>query len=216
MTDSSADSDAFAGILAAHPLAAIPDEKRYNLRRWLSWAAVLLVHLLAFLVIVTSVHTPVVQHIRETVPEAILWIAKPEPFHPPKKVEPQEQIENFPIITAPITLPPEPKKALPPPPSSGLEGVGRSLACGASSYENLSAAQRETCLRRPWAFIKRPDGTIVLDVPKPVEPPPSAADVIRHEQATAPPCPLLANVPCFGKAMHGDPAGDPLGRPNNF
>ncbi len=201
MTDSSVDSDAFAGILAAHPLAAAPDEKRRNLRRWLSWAAVLLVHLLAFAVIVTSVHVPVVvQRVHETIPEAILWIVKPEPFHPIRKVVPQEPEETLPIIPAPITLPPEPKKALPPPPTTGLEGVGRSLACGASSYENLSAAQRETCLRRPWAFIKRPDGTIVLDVPK--EPPPpafTAADIARHESQTAPPCPLLAIVPCLSK-----------------
>ena len=215
MTDSSVDSDAFAGILAGHPLAAEPEEKRRTLRRWLSGAAVLLVHLLALLIVVYSVHTPVVQRVRETVPEAILWVPKAEPFHRPKKVEPQ-QVETFPFVTAPITLPPEPKKALPPPPTSGLEGVGRSLACGASSYENLSVAQRETCLRRPWAFIKRPDGTIVLDVPKPVEPPPTTADIMRHEQSTAPPCPLLANVPCLSKALHGDPLGDPLGRPNNF
>jgi hypothetical protein len=88
-----------------------------------------------------------------------------------------------------------------------MEGVGRSLACGASSYENLSTAQREACLRRPWAFVKRPDGTIVLDVPKPAIDQPTAADIMRHEQQTAPPCPLLANVPCLGKVLHGDPLG---------
>ena len=203
MTDSSVDSDDFAGILAAHPLAAAPEERQYNLRRSLSGVAVLLVHILALLIIAYSVRTPVVQRIRETIPEAILWVPAPEPFHPVKKVEPQEQqIENFPIITAPITLPPEPKRALPPPPTSGLEGVGRSLACGASSYENLSVAQRETCLRRPWAFIKRPDGTIVLDVPKNPPPPAfTAADIARHESQTAPPCPLLANVPCLSNIL---------------
>jgi hypothetical protein len=206
VTDSSVDSDEFAGILAAHLAAAEPEERQRTLRRWLSGAAVLLVHLLAFLVIVTSVHTPVVQRIRETIPEAIMWIPRPEPFHP-KKIEQQQPAETFPIVTAPITLPPEPKRALAPPPSEGLEGVGRSLACGASSYENLSVAQRESCRRRPWAFIKRPDGTIVLDVPKPTEPPPSIADIMRHEQQTQPPCPLLANVPCLNKVIHGDPLG---------
>ncbi len=208
MTDSSVDSNEFAGILAAHPLAAPPDEKRRTLRQWLSGAAVVLVHLLALLIIAYSVHTPVVQRVRETVPEAIMWIPKLEPFHRPKKVEPEQPVETFPFVTAPITLPPPPKRALPPPPSEGLEGVGRSLACGASSYENLSAAQRETCRRRPWAFIKRPDGTIVLDVPK--EPPPpafTAADIARHESQTAPPCPLLANVPCLSKVL---PNHDPV------
>ncbi|MEI9991595.1 MAG: hypothetical protein WDM86_16315 [Rhizomicrobium sp.] len=213
MTDSSVDSDAFAGILAAHPLAAAPDDKQRTLRRWLAGAAVLLVHVLALVIVAYSVHTPIVQRIRETIPEAILWVPKLEPFHPPKKVAPPEPVEALPFVTAPITLPPEPKRALPPPPSEGLEGVGRSLACGASSYENLSAAQRETCRRRPWAFVKRPDGTIVLDVPKP-EAPPTAADIARHEQQTQPTCPPLVNVPCLGAIIHGD--GDPFARPRNY
>ncbi|MEJ0044555.1 MAG: hypothetical protein WDM81_21070 [Rhizomicrobium sp.] len=208
MADSSVDSDAFAGIQAAHPLAATPEDKQRNLRRSLAGGAVLLVHILALLIIAYSVHTPIVQRIRETVPEAILWVPALEPFHRPKKVEPQAPVETFPFVTAPITLPPEPKKALPPPPTGGLEGIGRSLACGASSYENLSVAQRETCLRRPWAFIKRPDGTIVLDVPK-EKPPPAftAADITRHQMETAPPCPLLANVPCLSKIL---PNHDPV------
>ena len=57
------------------------------------------------------------------------------------------------------------------------------------------------------------NGTIVLDVPKPTEPPPSAIDIIRHEQQTAPPCPILNNVPCLGKVLHGDPSG---GGPSPF
>jgi hypothetical protein len=93
------------------------------------------------------------------------------------------------------------------PPSEGLLGVGRSLACGASSYEYLAPLQREECLRKPWHFVKRSDGTIVLDVAKPVETQPSTIDIIRHEQETAPPCPVLSNVPCLGKVMHGDPTG---------
>jgi hypothetical protein len=88
-----------------------------------------------------------------------------------------------------------------------LRGVGRSLACGASSYENLSAAERENCLRHPWHFAKRPDGTIVLDVPKVIDTAPSVADIMRREQQTAPPCPVLSNVPCLGKVLHGDPLG---------
>jgi hypothetical protein len=213
VTDSTVDSDAFAGILAGHPLAGEPDDKQRNLRRTLAGAAVAAVHLLALLLLLFSLNqVPVIRHVRETVPEAIMWIPMHKVAHPPRPQE-RQPAETFPFESAPITLPPEPKRALPPPPSSGLEGVGRSLACGASSYEYLSPAQRENCIRHPWAFIKRPDGTIVLDVPKPVEPPPRAVDIIRHDQATAPPCPLLANVPCLGKVMHGDPLG---GQPQPF
>ena len=216
MTDSTVDSDAFAGILAGHPIAAEPDDKQRNLRRTLAGAAVAAVHLFALLLILFSLNqVPVIRHVRETIPEAIMWIPMPRPAHPPRHQQEQPP-DTFPFVSAPITLPPEPRRDLHPPPASGLEGVGRSLACGASSFEYLSPMQRENCLRHPWAYIKRPDGTIVLEVPKPVEPPPSAIDILRHEQATAPPCPLLANVPCLGKALHGDPLSDPLGRPNNF
>lgn len=213
MTDSSVDSDGFAGILAAPPVPDPLDERQRTIRRWLAGGAVVVVHLLALALIAFSIHVPVIQRIRETIPEAIMWIPVAKPAHPPKKVEEQPLEESFPILTAPITLPPEPKRALPPPPNGGMEGVGRSLACGASSYEYLSPAQRETCLRRPWAFMRRPDGTIVLDVPKPAEPPPSIADIMRHEQETTPPCPLLNNVPCLNKVIHGDPLG---GQPAPF
>lgn|GEM_PF-1127559 len=206
MTDSTAGPDGFAGILPALPVPDPRDERQRTIRRWLAGGAVVVVHLLGLALIVFSVHVPILQRIRETVPEAIMWIPMAKSEHPPRKLE-EQPTESFPILTAPITLLPEPRRALPPPPSGGMEGVGRSLACGASSYENLSTAQREACLRRPWAFVKRPDGTIVLDVPKPAIDQPTAADIMRHEQQTAPPCPLLANVPCLGKVLHGDPLG---------
>lgn len=208
MTDDTVDSDAYAEVLAAHPLTRDADERQRVQRRWLAGAAVVLVHVFAIMLIVFSNQIPVVQRIRETIPEAILWIPTQKPAPPQKKIDEEQPFESFPFLSAPITLPPEPKKALPPPPSGGLEGVGRSLACGASSYEYLSPAQRETCLRHPWAFIKRPDGTIVLDAPKPAPPPAfTASDLARHEQQTGPPCPLLANVPCLSKIL---PNHDPV------
>ena len=48
---------------------------------------------------------------------------------------------------------------------------------------------------------------VSFEQPKPPEPPPTAMDIMRHEQQTAPPCPILNNVPCLGKIMHGDPLG---------
>ncbi|HXC54512.1 MAG TPA: hypothetical protein VNU97_04405 [Rhizomicrobium sp.] len=216
MTDSTADAADFAGILAARALAEAADRQR-NIRRTLAGVAVLLVHILAVAVFIYSSRIPIVVRLKETIPEAIFLLAPLQPKAPPRPVEapPPPPDETFPMpeATAPITLPPIQHRPLAPPPSEGLLGVGRSLACGASIYENLSPAQREQCRRRPWDFVRRPDGTIVLQAPpKPVEPPPSGADVIRHEMQTAPPCPILANVPCLGKALHGDPGSDPLQR----
>ncbi|MEI9995009.1 MAG: hypothetical protein WDM91_10475 [Rhizomicrobium sp.] len=212
MTDRTADSDDFTGILAAHPLMVPePEDRRRALIRTAAGVAVLLVHILALVVIAYSNKVPVVKHIvHETIPEAILWFAPTRPPHSLKKEPLAPPADVFiPDNTAPITLPPITRhKELEAPQSEGLEGVGRSLACGASSYENLTVAQREHCLRHPWAFVKRPDGTIVLQAPpKPVEAAPTIPDIMRHEQQTAPPCPVLQNVPCLGRVMHGDPLG---------
>jgi hypothetical protein len=223
VTDGTAESYAsgFAGILAERGQAEI-DERQRTIRRAAVGVAVLLLHVIALGVFVYSSRIPLIARIRTTAPEAILWIPIPHHQTPPAKkivvppapeeIQPDEAV---PQIIAPITLPPpvRPRPAAPPA-NDGLLGVGRSLACGASTYENLSPAQREQCIRHPWRFVKRPDGTIVLDAPpKPIEPPPTAADIMRHEQETAPPCPVLQNVPCLGRVLHGDPLG---GQPQPF
>lgn len=203
----------FSVILAERARAETAERER-NIRRAIVGAVVLVLHVFAIGVFIYSSRIPLTERIRATVPEAIVWfVFTPKPTKP-NVAEPALPQEAVPQVTLPITLPPIPARPLPSaPPSGGLLGVGRSLACGASSYENLSATQRQQCLRHPWHFVKRPDGTIVLDTPKPVEPPPSAIDIIRHEQQTAPPCPILANVPCLGKILHGDPTG---GGPSPF
>ena len=211
MTDGTADTLAadYAEIRPSH-VEAEAAARRRNVRRALVGLAVLLLHVLAIAVLIYSGRIPIVERIRQTIPEAITWITLPHPA-PPKKPETPEIPAPLPQITAPITIPPilaRPPQPVAPPETGGLLGVGRSLACGASSYEYLSPVQREHCLRRPWAFVKKPDGTIVLEAPeKPVEVAPTTADIIRHEQQTAPPCPILSNVPCLGKIMHGDPLG---------
>lgn len=213
MTDSTAERQPLAGVLAAR-VPADADERARRVRRGIAAAAVLLVHVVAIAVFLFSSRLPPVERVKQTVPEAIFVLA---PYHPPARVPPKKIETPPPIDTitlptepAPITLPPPPRsRSLPLPPSEGLLGVGRSLACGASSYENLSPAQREDCLRHPWHFVKRPDGTIVLEAPAKPPPPPAftGADVVRHQDQTAPPCPLLNNVPCLSKIL---PDRDPV------
>jgi hypothetical protein len=210
LTDSTAPTPAsdFAGIGAARAEEA-EARRRQLIRRGAAWAAVIVVHILALILILAGNQIPVIKRIQETIPEAITWIPMPKKVvHPrPTPQNPDVPVPE-PVITAPITLPPITRPALPPVAQpGGMEGVGRSLACGAGNYENLPPNMREACRRTPWAFVKKPNGTIVLEAPpKPVEMP-TAADVMRHEQQTAPPCPVLQNVPCLGKVMHGDPLG---------
>lgn len=214
MTDISAEPADFSGILAERAQAD-QDERQRNIRRGVAAAAVVLVHILALSIFIYSVHIPVIEKIKETIPQAITWIQLPQQARPPipAQVTPPD-IETIPIPDTAITIPPVRNPSLVKPQPGGLEGVGRSLACGAGSFENLSPLQKSQCLRKPWARIKRPDGTIVMLPPvKPVEPAPTIADMMRHEQQTAPPCPLLSNVPCLGRVIHGDPLG---GNPRPF
>lgn len=211
MTDSTVDPADFSGILAARAQADLSERER-TIRRAIAAAAVLLVHVVAIAVFITSVHVPVIERIRATIPEAI-WILMPKkPAPPAPRVEtplPPADILPMPEITAPITLPSIHTRTPPPAAPGDLTGVGRSLACGASSYENLTVDQREQCLRHPWHFVKRPDGTIVLEAPAKPPPPPAftGGDLMRHEQQTAPPCPVLQNVPCLSKVL---PNRDPV------
>lgn len=207
MTDVASEPADFSAILAEHTQTEIGERER-NIRRSIVGVVVLVLHVLVIAVLIYSSRIALVQRVRSTLPEAIMWFVLPPKPVNPILVKPELPEESVPRIIAPITLPPIPARPLPAaPPSEGILGVGRSLACGASSYENLSAAQRNECRRQPWHFVRRNDGTIVLEVAKPVEPPPSAIDVIRHQQQTAPPCPILSNVPCLGKVLHGDPNG---------
>ncbi len=210
MTDSTVDPADFSGILAARAQADVTERER-RLRRAIAGVAVLLVHVVAIAVFIYSVHIPIVERVRTTIPEAI-WILMPQKPAPPRpQVEtplPQEELP-MPVITAPITVPPIRTR---PPASTApgdLTGVGRSLACGASTYEYLTSEQREHCRRRPWDFVRRPDGTIVLKGPDKPPPPPAftGGDLMRHEMQTAPPCPVLQNVPCLSKVL---PNRDPV------
>ena len=212
MTDSTAPglSEDFAAIGAARAEQDAA-RRRQNIRRGLAAAAVAAVHVLALLLIMVGNEVPLIQRIRETIPEAITWIPMPKKVVQPHRVEPApvEVQEPLPVLTAPITVPPIHSRPMAQPQTDGILGVGRALACGAGNYENLPPSVRDQCRRHPWAFVKKPDGTIVLEAPpKPVDVP-TTADIMRHEQETAPPCPVLQNVPCLGKVMHGDGIGGP-------
>lgn len=214
MTDSSLASEPadFSIILAERSRTETAERERV-MRRSIVSLLVLALHVLVIAVFIYSSRIPLAERVRATIPEAILWFVLPPKPVEPKLINPELPLPAIPEYSEPITLPPIPAKPLPAEPSGGLLGVGRSLACGASSYEYLAPIQREQCLRRPWTFVKRSDGVIVLDVPKPVETAPSTIDIMRHQQETSSPCPVLSNVPCLGKVMHGDPTG---GGPSPF
>ncbi len=107
--------------------------------------------------------------------------AKPvRPILPAPSTEPTPERSNT------ITLPPVPQTLHPQ--TDVMRAIGKELACGAGSYENLSPSEREVCRRTPWHFKKDTHGIIVLErVPLP-EPPTTGAEAADHALLTADPC----------------------------
>ena len=201
--------------LGARPLLRHTPNPR---RRILSWVAVVLVHVVLLTVFVVSEKPP--PRYRVLTPlETELLLTPQQRANLPKVplVRPLYPDEAPPeIVTAPITLPPPPPA--PPTAREVLQSIGESMACGAGSYETLTAAERAHCRRTPWHGKKLANGTVVLDaLPKP--PPPSTdfhisgEDFQRHQMQTANPCPILNNTPCIHKELYGDgPIAGPPGQ----
>lgn len=191
--------------LGARPLLRRPSNPR---RRAIAWAAVVVVHIILLGVFVVS-QKPPLRHRVLTPLETELLLTPLQRARLPKVplVRPLYPDEAPPeIVTAPITLPPPPA---PPTAQEVLQSIGESMACGAGTYETLTAAERAHCRHTPWHGKKLPNGTMVLDtLPKP--PPPSTdfhmsgGDFQRHQLETANPCPILNNTPCIHREIYGD------------
>lgn len=81
--------------------------------------------------------------------------------------------------------------------------LGRSLACGANSFEYLNSKMRAECKHKPWQFVYDRYGNIILDpqgrTPQEREETLRPSDVQAHERNTAPRCPknVDPNAPCL-------------------
>ena len=87
--------------------------------------------------------------------------------------------------------------------------LGRSLACGANSFEYLNNKMRGECRRKPWQFVYDRYGNIILDpqgrTPQEQEETLRPSDVQAHERNTAPRCPqnVDPNAPCLSAIIGG-------------
>jgi hypothetical protein len=181
---------------------------------------VAVVHL-AFFVFLTLAQN--VQHNRgsRAVLETILFLPAVTGNNAPKVriVRPESPSEAPPeIATAPITIPrPPPVESQPQSATPGdiLGSVGRALACGAGSYENLNSGERANCRREPWNGRRAPTGALVLDPgPRPLELPQapgqlrlSGSESIRRDLQQGGPsaCPILQNTPCLADFLNREP-----------
>jgi hypothetical protein len=188
-------------------LGARPLLRRESNTPWrlIAWGAVALVHLLFIAIFLVSEKPPRL-HRALTPMEAELLLTPAQRAHAPnvQLIRPLAPDEAPPeIVTAPITLPPPPPTA-----SEVMQSIGESMACGAGTYETLTAADRAHCRHTPWHGKRIANGTMVLDVVKP--PPPTTdlhltgGDVLRRQSQTANPCPILSVTPCIHKELYGD------------
>lgn len=192
-------------------LWASEENRKRNLRRAYAGAAVGVLHVLMVAVLIASQYVPIPM-VRVHKIEPLQWLLLQAPAHPsqtPAKTRSQQPGYVNPEVVPPILRQQvqEENNAIT---DLGL-ALGRSLACGANSYEWLNPKMRAECRRRPWNFTYDRYGTIVLDArPRPerqqAEEAPRPSDVQARDRNTADPC-LIAKqsgTPCIDRTIFGD------------
>lgn len=183
--------------------------RKRNLRRLYAGIAVAVLHVLIVLLLIASEWVPLpIEKVKQVAP--LQWVMLPSPIRAnqekirpkspnvgtvdpsiiPKVLRPKQQNEENNAIT-----------------DLGW-ALGRSLACGANSYEWLNNKMRAECRRKPWDFVYDRYGNIVLNA-RPRELPDQEtlrpSDVQARERNTAPVCPtnIDPNAPCLSSVIHG-------------
>jgi hypothetical protein len=205
VSEDSAVDVTFALMAGAHARAGEAERERY-LKRAGAWIAVALVHVLFAVTLLTAGHVRAI--LRQQPKEMLLLLP---PLHPPAPAQPVRLPEPLPTTPQPLTAP-APTITLPPlsppathPQTDVMRVLGKELACGAGSFENLTRAQREACKRVPWHYKKDAQGIIVLDTNPQRDEPISGADAADQMGKTADPCLAAGNThsECIHKTIFG-------------
>lgn len=202
-------------LIGGDRLRAGEEARTRLIKRTVAGTLVALLHVLIFLLLVTTVVNRVEYHPKEV---ELLLPPLPETSKertPPVVPQPIQLPDARPLPSIPhtITIPQE-KEPPPPPPqtrtdSDIMQAIGKELACGAGPWEHLTQAQREACKRNPWKFKKNAKGVIVLDVNKAPQvdlgEPTTGAEQDLHIQQTADPCLAAGNThsECIHKNIFG-------------
>ncbi len=183
--------------------------RQRNLRRIYAGIAVAILHVLFVVLLIASEWVPIPFSIAKKV-EPLQWVLLQSPVHAPQetKIKPNGRNEGTvnPTIIPRVLQPKDEAE------SNAITdlgwALGRSLACGANSYEWLNSKMRAECRRKPWDFVYDRYGNIVLNA-RPRELPDQEtlrpSDVQAHERNTAPVCPTNVdpNAPCLSAIING-------------
>jgi hypothetical protein len=186
------------------------ETKRRDLRRVYAGAAVAVLHVLFVLFLIAG-QWPLIPIAPIKKVDPLQWVTLPTPARAtePQKIKPRSPdvgtIDPDRILRLPRRSPIEEE-------NNAINDygwmLGRSLACGASSYEWLNTKMRAECRHKPWTFVYDRYGNLVLDVgqrPPPQEETLRPSDVQARERNTAPVCPtnIDPNAPCLSAIIHG-------------
>lgn len=190
-------------------LRTIGDARKRNRRRISAGVGAAVVHVLFVLLLLMSEWVPFpIPKVKRI--EALQWVTLPQPAHSPRPVPVRQPAQNTGTIN-PDTVAhlPKPKEEEENNAITDLGwALGRSLACGANSYEWLNSKMRAECKHKPWNFAYDRYGNIVLDarpqLPRDTETL-RPSDVQAHERNTAPACPrnIDPNAPCISAIIGG-------------
>ena len=193
------------------------ERRRLLIRDLVSWALVLLIHLIIFFSLVISLEQVRERRGTKGAVETILDLSLLHRNNAPlvNVTRPDTEKQDRDISAKPLTVIPPVPLAPPvieeqkPTPGDILGNVGRFLACGASSFEYLNPAQQARCTRQPWQALELPNGTLVLNtLPRLMiqdtgQPDNSGAAAARR-QAQNPGCGFLVNTPCLDDVISGN------------
>ena len=205
----------------AHPLSrsrflSREERRRILIRDTFSWTIVALIHLLFFFTLVVSLRQNTDRLGRRGTIETMLDLTLLHRNNAPPLTVIKPDVENQQdndLSAKPLTvIPPMPviPKLDPAAPTLGvvLNGIGEFLACGASSFEYLNAAQQARCPRQPWQGLQLPNGTIVLNaLPRAIiqqQPQFTGAEAMNRQMQTNSGCPILLNTPCLQDMFTGN------------
>lgn len=207
MADDSFVSESAAFLAELQSRLHKDDEARQKAaRRGAAAMAVALLHVLFLVVLLRSIWVPAPVKLHEQRP--LTWVLLTQPAKAPRVVpiNPKKKTENGAVSTfvqPRFIRPPEENNAI----DLGL-ALGRSLACGANSFEYLTSRQREACLHQPWHFVYDRYGNIVLDAqPRVVEEEkPRPSDLQARQRNTADPCAIakMSHTECIDRVIYGD------------
>jgi hypothetical protein len=184
------------------------EARKRSLRRVYAGIAVAVVHVLIIILLVTSEWVPIkIERVKQVQP--LQWVTLQAPVRASEeKIRPKSpdvgtvDPSRIPKILRPKTE--EENNAIS---DFGL-ALGRSLACGANSYEWLNNKMRAECRHQPWQFVYDRYGNIVLDAQPRVAQDRETlrpSDVQARERNTAPVCPtnIDPNAPCLSAIIGG-------------